>query len=176
MAKNAGRHQQAKNQREREAYGRSIRKNNRMNPTDTYGAETLRGSDDPSYYENENNLEDSAPNIGKMSIATWIRRNKMKVLGGVITLIVVPFLGFIIKWVFDQNAVIQVLNYRMEQIEIAVDNIDDDMLTKEVLDLKLELIRSDMKALIPDLTGIQEQLDDVERRLLELERGNAGNK
>ena len=100
----------------------------------------------------------------------------MKVLGGVITLIVVPFLGFIIKWVFDQNAVIQVLNYRMEQIEIAVDNIDDDMLTKEVLDLKLELIRSDMKALIPDLTGIQEQLDDVERRLLELERGNAGNK
>ena len=100
---------------------------------------------------------------------TWIQRNKMKVLGGFVTLIIIPVFGFAIKWIFDQNAVIQVLNYRMEQIETAVANIEDDLLTKEVLDLKLELARSDMQALIPDVSGIQAQLDDIEERLSAIE-------
>ena len=168
MANKGKKRQPAKNQQERQAYGRDVRRSNRMNPTGTYGAESLRGSDDLHFYNNSN-YDDNEPNTGKMSIVTWIQRNKMKVLGGIVTLIIIPVFGFAIKWIFDQNAVIQVLNYRMEQIESAVANLDDDLLTKEVLDLKLELARSDMQALIPDLSGIQAQLDDIEERLSAIE-------
>lgn len=139
-----------------------------MNPTDTYGAESLRGSDDLHFY-NDSNYDGNEPDTAKMSVLTWIQRNKMKVIGGIVTLIIIPVFGFAINWIFDQNAVIQVLNYRMEQIEAAVANLDDDLLTKEVLDLKLELARSDMQALIPDLSGIQAQLDDIEERLSAIE-------
>ena len=94
-----------------------------------------------------------------------MKRNKEAIIKGAIGAILIPVLGFAVKWWFDTNADIQVIKYRIEAIQTKVDSLDENMTTKEVLDLKLDAIKRDVTSLIPDISGINTRLDDIESRL-----------
>ena len=84
-------------------------------------------------------------------------------------MIIIPLLGFIGKWLFDANADIKLIKYRIDTIQTKVDSLDENMVSKEVLDLKLDAIKRDTSALIPDVSSINDKLDDLESRIEAIE-------
>ena len=153
-----------RNQKERTAYWKNARSQNRIDPTGIYGSTNLQGSGDSSFpmddtvYQRQNEVAPS-------SWRTKLKRNKEAIIKGAIGAILIPVLGFAVKWWFDTNADIQVIKYRIEAIQTTVDSLDENMTTKEVLDLKLDAIKRDVTSLIPDISGINTRLDDIESRL-----------
>ena len=157
-----------KTPREREAYWKNARSQNQIDPTGIYGSTNLQGSDNASFplddtvYQKQN---DVAPS----SLKTKIKRNKAAIIKGIATLIIIPLLGFIGKWLFDANADIKLIKYRIDTIQTKVDSLDENMVSKEVLDLKLDAIKRDTSALIPDVSSINDKLDDLESRIEAIE-------
>ncbi len=153
-----------KNPKERTAYWKNARSQNRIDPTGVYGSTNLQGSGDSSFpmddtvYQRQNEVAPS-------SWRTKLKRNKESIIKGVVGAILIPILGFAVKWWFDTNADIQVIKYRIEAIQTKVDSLDENMTSKEVLDLKLDAIKRDVTALIPDVSEINTKLDDLENRL-----------
>ena len=84
-------------------------------------------------------------------------------------MIIIPLLGFVGKWLFDANADIKLIKYRIDTIQTKVDSLDENMVSKEVLDLKLDAIKRDTNALIPDVSSINDKLDDLESRIEAIE-------
>lgn len=157
-----------KNQRERERYGRETRRQNRIDTTGRYGSDMLSGSGEfvsESPYADENEHIGTAP----PSLKTRFARNKGKIFDWVIAGILIPIILAAFGWAYTQNGRLEVLEYRVEEIEKRIDSLADDVLTKEVFSLQLELATKDMEGLIPDLSSVETRLADIEERLDALE-------
>ena len=157
-----------KNQREREQYGRETRKQNRIDTTGRYGSDMLSGSGE---FVSESPYVDETDHIGTASpsLRTRISRNKDKIFELVIAGILIPVLLAAFRWAYTQNGKIEVLAYRVSEIEDRIENLVTDVLTKEVFELQLELATKDMKGLIPDLSSVEKRLENIGTRLDELE-------
>ena len=157
-----------KNQKERTAYWKNARSQNRIDPTGIYGSTNLQGSGDSSF-PMDDTVYQRQYRVAPSSWRTKLKRNKEAIIKGVIGAILIPVLGFAVKWWFDTNADIQVIKYRIEAIQTKVESLDENMTTKEVLDLKLDAIKRDVTFLIPDVSGINTRLDDIESKLSTME-------
>lgn len=161
---NNSKRKRTKNQQERSQYWRSAREQNHIDPTGTYGSSNLNGSDETAFpsddliYQNQNR---TAP----ASLKTKLKRNKDAVIKGIVSAIVIPILGYCAVWLINTNADVQVIKQRISTIEEKISAMDESMVTTEVLDLKLEIIKRDVTALIPDTSGITSRLDDIEAKL-----------
>lgn len=157
----------AKNQRERNAYWEGIRRQSRIDTTGAYGSESLSGSSDAA---SAYGYDSDTQKIGKRSFWAWLLHNKVTVIGWAIALIISPGIWRLIDLGFNHRVDIKTLTYRMEQAEKRISELDSNLITTDVLDLKLQLARNEMDALIPDVSTIQTQLDDIESRLDTLEK------
>lgn len=157
-----------KNQREREQYSREMRKQNRIDTTGRYGSDMLSGSGE---FVSASPYADEAEYVGTAtpSLKTRASRNKDKIFDWVIAGILIPALFAAFGWAYTQNGKLEVLTYRVSEIEERIDGLTTDMLTKEVFKLQLELATKDMEGLIPDLSSVEERLEAIETRLDELE-------
>ena len=157
-----------KDQRERERYGRATRKQNCIDTTGRYGSDMLSGSgefdSEPPYTDETEHIGTAAP-----SLKTRISRNKGKIFDWVIAGILIPAFLTAFNWAYTQNGKLEVLTYRVSEIEKRIDGLTTDMLTKEVFELQLELATKDMEGLIPNLSSVEKRLEDIETRLDELE-------
>lgn len=160
--------QRVKTPKERTAYWKNARSQNRIDPTGMYGSSNLQGSDDASF-PMDDTVYQKQNDVAPLSWKTKFKRNRESILKGVITAILIPVLGFAVKWLFDTNADVQVIKYRIDAIQTKVDSLDENMTTKEVLELKLDAIKRDVTSLIPDISGINDTLDDLETRLTIIE-------
>lgn len=164
----SGKHKPVKNQRERTDYYRQSRRQNRIDPTGSYGSASLQGSDDTWLTGHSNGSTDEIP-VGKMPLWTRIWKNKNKIIEVIIIPLLLVFIGFIAKWVFDANADVKVIQNQIATIESRIDTLETDTLTKEYFDLKVELLKRDVSSLIPDVSSIEEEIVAINSRLDELE-------
>lgn len=161
------RRQAARNQRERESYYRDSRRQSRMNPTGEYGSTSLHGSGD-TWEPDENSSDGNNIPVAKPSLIARIKEHWLET----ITIpLLVAFVLFAARWIFDKNTEVAVIQQKIETIVERIDKLDSDVATKEYLDLKIELIKKEISSLIPDISGIETQISDVVSRLDNLEAG-----
>lgn len=158
-------HTPVKNQRERESYHRDSRRQSKMNPTGEYGASSLHGSGD-TWEPDENSSDGNNIPVAKPSVMAWIKEHWLE---SITIPLLVAFIIFAARWIFDKNTEVAVIQQKIETIVERIDKLDSDAVTKEYLDLKIELIKKDMSSLIPDISGIEAQINDVVSRLDNLE-------
>lgn len=139
---------------------------------------SLEGSDNP-YPENDYS---KTSEVKKSSVKSWIILNWKKVVAGIGTLIVAPLLVSLILWIINTKADIKYINRviddtksQIESIEANINNNKSGDLyavfaTKELLDLKLELIEKDFKSLIPDTANIINRLSEIEEEIVSLQQ------
>lgn len=169
---NNSKRKRTKNQQERSQYWKSAREQNHIDPTGTYGSSNLNGSDETAFpsddliYQNQNR---TAP----ASLKTKLKRNKDSVIKGIVSVVVLPILGYCAVWLINTNADVQVIKQRISTIEEKISAMDESMVSTEVLDLKLEIIKRDISALIPDTSGIITRLDEIETKITTLETEDA---
>ena len=157
----------AKNQKERSDYGHVARKQNNLATTGSYGSDYLQGSGEASF-SNDNFADNDNQRTARMKPTTWLKRNKEKLIDIVVLGLLVSFIGFAANWMFNTNAEIKVLQYRIDEIQRVIEGLDESIIDKEVLDLSLELIKKEMETLIPDVSDIEKSIDILETQVTKL--------
>ena len=161
-------HHTVKNQREREAYHRNSRKQSKIDPTGNYGASALYGSDDSWAVNNDISSVNDIP-VGKSSFGAWLSKHWIE---AVVTPLVLGIIAFVGNWIFTKNADIAVIQENIKSIETRISKLEEDTITKQYFDLKIEVLKKDTQTLIPDISGIKEEIVELETRIDQLENGN----
>ena len=169
---NKPKRKKTKNQKERNQYWKNARNQNHIDPTGPYGSENLQGSGDEPF-PMDDTIAPNAAEVARMSPKTWWKRNKGTVLKDVVITLLVALISAAGEWVYNENAAIEVIKTRINKVEETIASLETDITTKEVLDLKLEIIKRDVVALIPDTSNITNRLDEIETRITTLENEDA---
>ncbi len=176
-------HRVAKTQNERQQYFKGVKGLGGEETDQKYDKLTLEGSDNP-YPENDYS---KTSEVKRRSVKSWIILNWKKMLAGVGTLILAPLLVSLVIWIINTKADIMYINRVLDdtksQMELIEESISSNnagdyytiFVTKELLDLKLELIEKDFKALIPNTTDIINRLSSIENEIAILQQLSAHN-
>lgn len=107
--------------------------------------------------------------VGPLSPRAWLNKNWKGLLRGVLEGLLLGVICFAAKWVLDQNATITLLNYRIQEVEERILTIEDASVTKDFLDLKLQLVKSEMATLLPNTQQLESDVTDLEQRVSTME-------
>lgn len=160
-------HPTVRNQREREAYHRNSRKQSKIDPTGNYCASALHGSDDSWSMNNDISSLNDIP-IGRSSLGAWLSKHWIETL---IAPLVVGLIAFIGSWVFTKNAEIAVIQENIKNIETRIIKLEEDTIGKQYFELKIEVLKKDTQAMIPDISGIKEEIAELETKIDQIENG-----
>jgi cell division protein FtsL len=168
----------ARSQNERKQYYRGAKGFGGEETEQKYDKLSLEGSDNP-YPENDYS---KTSEVKKSSVKSWIILNWKKVVAGIGTLIVAPLLVSLILWIINTKADIKYINRVIDDTKSQIESIEENInnnnsgdlyavfATKELLDLKLELIEKDFKSLIPDTANIINRLSEIEEEIVSLQQ------
>lgn len=128
-------------------------------------AVSLDGSDD-SYGFGE---YDSNQDVKKPSFGSKISLHTKEII---LTVIIIPVLLACIKWIIDVKAEQKYINYALEDVRHQIEEVIPGngeyslYVTKENLELKLQLLERDLEALIPDVSQIEVKLEAIENEII----------
>lgn len=106
-------------------------------------------------YINENNYTIKKP--FKYKVIDWLRDNYISVL---VTVFLIAIIGFL----FGHGKSIAVINYRLDSIEKEISSLDNNVLQKEVLELKLDNLKKEMEnKFLLDVGVLKSQIGELEK-------------
>ncbi len=132
---------------------------------------TLDGSDDSQI----SIKYDDQQEVKKPSLRSWLSLHLREII---ITAIIIPAIYSGIKWIIDVKAEQKYLNRTIEEIRLQIEQLDKQtndysvFVTKENLELKLEILERDIKAVMPDFTAIESKLSHIENEIEELKNAS----
>ena len=164
----------AKNNHERQNYRRSVQQQaGSLETTGHYDkSKSLEGSKTPSSFEpTTSNLD-----VCKPTIASRIMLQYKKIIVGALSIIasaiLTVFISTTVSWGLDYKAEKNVIDYRISTIEKKIEQLDDNSISKEVLDLKLEIVKNESNALFPSIERLSERISEIESRIDSIEQGS----
>jgi len=161
-----GNNRRARTQAQRQEYHRQARQIGGEDTEIRARAESLEGSDQTVSVP----VQGQPQLVDKPSFLGWLKSNKSSIIVGLATAIIAALIGIMIGWFSDLKGQVSYLNLvvsenRSKITELSNEEDDDKYITKEVLELKLELIERDLKGLIPDTEGITKRLEEIEKQI-----------
>ena len=112
--------------------------------------------------ENNTNIDNNAQIVKKpfkYVIEDWFKDNYISVLVSV-------FLIAIIGFLFGHGKSIAVINYRLDNIEKEISNLDSNVLNKDVLELKLDNLKKEIESkILVEVTEFKSQIEELEKEL-----------
>ena len=130
---------------------------------------TLDGSDESSSFSEY----DMQQVVKKPSLESSLSLHWKEIL---ITALIIPVLILAVRWIIDIKADQKYLNRSIEEIKQQLDQLTDSnaedytvFVTKDNLELKLEILERDLKAFIPDISAIESKLASIEEEIISLQ-------
>lgn len=159
---------------ERQHYGKIVKEFGGEDTEKQGNAETLEGTDQISPPVPEEPQPVKTPSLK----SRFIRNLRKIVLDlGIAVLAAVIVLFF--QWVSEIRGDIRYLERMVEDDRGKIENLQTSGLdeytvfvTKENLELKLQLIEKDLKATIPDVSSIEKKIEEIEKEIKELQTAN----
>lgn len=136
---------------------------------------TLDGSDDTT----NSNEFDASEQVCKPSLKSRASRHIREI---VITGALIPLLFGIGRWVIETKAEQKYLGKLIDDMKEQINQLDsskDDpnFVTKENLELKLEILKRDLEAMVPDISEIEKRIDALEEDVADLtDKNNTSDK
>ncbi len=127
----------------------------------------LNGSDEYSARYGEKIIEkkDIRKKPVSLVIQDWVRENWITIL---ITVILLPLLGWLIKSTYETNSQMAVYEYRMEVLEEQIADIPATVPNKDVIELKMEMLEQEIDDL--NIVEIERKLSALENELRDITR------
>ena len=127
----------------------------------------LNGSDEYSARYSDKIIEkkDIRRKPVSLVVQDWLRENWLTTL---VSVILVPLLGWLIKSVNETNSQMAVYEYRMEVLEEQIAEIPATVPNKDVIELKMEMLEQEIDDL--NIVEIERKISAIENELRDIIR------
>ena len=149
--------------KERQAYYQFARTRGGEDTNPNDDKHTLSGSEETPY--TDINALENRPKVADKSFKAKLRDNWNTILKWVFGVLLIPLVFYIASLYGELNSEIKYANKMIDFYGDKIASIETDFITKEFLDMKLDVLMLEVSALIPDIAKIEKHLEEIDEIL-----------
>ena len=121
---------------------------------------TLNGSDETSYSNSP--ISDIVHDVAPMSTKAWLIKHSKGIISTIVLAIISAALILFVEFVSNMRGDILFAEKSITVLETRVEGFSSDLVTKDLLEVKLSLIKAEICNAFPDIDTLEKRIDEIE--------------